>query len=76
MVAHTVSSSPTEGVDWECSNRLRWNGDVLEQMWIGYFWESTEFDYHGGVRRGPTKVFIADKVEWRPVPKMPDGVKL
>ena len=39
---------------------------------MGCFWESTEFDYHGGVRRGPTKVYIADKYEWRPVPVVPE----
>ena len=46
---------------------------LLEQLWVGCFWERTEFDYHGGVRRGPTKVYIADKYEWRIVPTAPDN---
>ena len=51
---------------------MRWRAGILEQLWVGCFWESTEFDYHGGVRRGPTKVYIADKYEWRPVPVVPE----
>jgi len=63
-------NSSSETTDWEPTAKLRWNGDVLEQLYQGFYWYMHITEPHAvPFARGIPIKALTQSTEWRVVPQ-------